>query len=40
MSLVVALVYGITFINQGRLDKEGVEIKTVQNIMGEPRLHP
>lgn len=35
MSLAVALVYGITFINQGRLDPDGVDISKIQNVMGE-----
>lgn len=35
MSLVVAVVYGITYLGEGRLDPEGVEVATVQNIMGE-----
>ena len=30
----VALIYGLTYINQGKLDPNGVEIATVQNIMG------
>ena len=32
MSLVVAVVYGVTFLNQGRLDPQGVGIDTIQNV--------
>ncbi|GAB4819215.1 hypothetical protein N2152v2_006261 [Parachlorella kessleri] len=34
MSLLVSLFYGITYINEGKLDESGVGISTVQNIMG------
>lgn len=34
MAVVVGLLYGITFLNEGRLDAEGVDIAAVQNIMG------
>ena len=34
---MVAIIYGITYLNEGKLDEEGVTIATVQNIMGMPR---
>ncbi len=30
----VALFYGLTYLNEGKLDEAGVTVATVQNIMG------
>ena len=33
-TVMVAIIYGITYLNEGKLDEDGVTIATVQNIMG------
>ena len=35
MTIVVALVYGVTYLNEGKLDPSGVGVGTVQVIDSE-----